>query len=607
MSFLAPIWLALAAAVAVPLMLHLMRRRIDTRMEFPAARYLARAEQENIRKLKLRNLLLMLLRTAAVLFLALAAARPIGAMLGAGHVPTAVAVVLDNSLSSSVIIDGAPLLNRLKDAARDVVDAATSSDRLWLVTVDGTVTGGTSASLRDAVARIDAFGGRGDLPGALTRAAGLALGSGLSARAVVLITDGQATAWSGDLSLGDTRVAVYVPRTDPPPNRSVALAEVRPARWTPRGAILVRAAGADSTTYRVALGGRTLGRGVLRGNDEVMVRAEPSARGWVSGAVELAPDELRGDDERYFAAWIGDAPAVTVHPAAGTFARSAIEALTQSERARPGSDATAVQVAPVDAADRLPALLLAPSDPVRLGAANRALERLGVPWRLGDPRRDATVARGAELDDTAVRLRYPLRLEGAATGDTLATASGEPWIVAGPGYVLMGSPLDPSATDLPIRAPFIPWLADVLAQRLGTEGTTFIAAAPGARIRLPSGTTGLERDDGTVIATPPESSAPARAGVYFVRRGEERLGALVVNPEPSESELERLEPHDLVARLGRGDRVVAQDVAQLRAAAFDVGSHRPLQATLLFLALGCLLAEMFVVRRAEPQRRRRAA
>ena len=141
----------------------------------------------------------------------------------------------------------------------------------------------------------------------------------------------------------------------------------------------------------------------------------------------------------------------------------------------------------------------------------------------------------------------------------------------------------------------------------GTQGTTLIAAAPGTRIRLPSGTTGLERDDGSVVPTPPESTAPARAGVYFLRRGAERLGALVVNPEPAESQLERLDPRALADRLGRSDRVIAADVGQLRAAAFDVGAQRPLQATLLFIALACLMAEMIVVRRAEPQRRRRAA
>jgi hypothetical protein len=592
------------AAVAVPLMLHLMRRRIETRVEFPATRYLAQAEKENIRRLKLRNLLLMVLRTLAVLFLALAAARPIGSLFGAGHVPTAVAIVFDNSLSSSVVVDGVPLLNRLKAAARGVVDAATSSDRLWLVTADGAVVGGTAGTLRDAIDRLDPFGGRGDLPAALARAVGLTLASGLPARTVALITDGQASAWPDVLSLGDVRIAAYAPRITPPPNRSVAMAEVRPPRWTPRGAIVVRAAGADSATYRVSLGGRTLARGLLRGNDEVMVRAEPPLRGWMPGAVELAPDELRGDDERHFAVWIGDAPAVRVHSSAGPFARSAVEALAQSDRARAG-DGT--EIAPVDAAGRLPALLLAPGEPVRLGAANRALERLGVPWRLAEPRRDETVARGGEFEGTTVRLRYPLRAEAGAVSDTLARVSGEPWIVAGDGYVLVGSPLEPPATDLPIRAPFIPWLADVLAQRLGSHGSTLITARPGAHVRFPAGVTGLEPDGAEMISVSPEGTAPARAGVYFLRAGAERVGALVVNVEPEESRLQRLEPRDLASRLGRSDVSVTDDAGVFRGDAFDVGSQRPLQSTLLLLALACLAGEMVIVRRAEPLRRRRAA
>jgi hypothetical protein len=75
MSFLEPLYLLLAGAAAVPLLLHLLRRRISLRVEFPAARYILRAEKENSRKLKLRNLLLMLLRILAVLFIALAATR----------------------------------------------------------------------------------------------------------------------------------------------------------------------------------------------------------------------------------------------------------------------------------------------------------------------------------------------------------------------------------------------------------------------------------------------------------------------------------------------------------------------------------------------------
>ena len=38
MSFLAPLYLMLGAAIGVPLLLHLLRRNIATRVDFPAAR-----------------------------------------------------------------------------------------------------------------------------------------------------------------------------------------------------------------------------------------------------------------------------------------------------------------------------------------------------------------------------------------------------------------------------------------------------------------------------------------------------------------------------------------------------------------------------------------
>jgi hypothetical protein len=193
------------------------------------------------------------------------------------------------------------------------------------------------------------------------------------------------------------------------------------------------------------------------------------------------------------------------------------------------------------------------------------------------------------------------------SGDTLATASGDPWIVAGPGYVLLGSPLDPAATSLPVRAQFIPWLADVIAQRLSNDAAATFAAVPGARLRLPPGVTGLERDDGTVVPTPSDGSAPARAGVYYLRRGAERIGALVVNPEPEESRLARLEPRELAGRLQASERFVTPDAGTFRRMAFTGAARRPLQTTFLVLALGCLLAEMMIVRRAARQGRRRAA
>jgi hypothetical protein len=595
-SFLAPLYLLLAAAVAVPLLLHLRRRRIENRVDFPAVRYLERAEKDNVRQLKIRNLLLMFLRIAAVLAIAVAAARPIGAFFGAGHVPTAMAIVVDNSMSTGVIVNGEPLLASLRARALDAASAASGSDRVWLVTVDGTVTGGSLDAVRQAVGRVDVHLGRGDLANAITRATGLVVGSGMQARQVVVVTDGQASTWTAPVSTGDVEVALLAAAGPAPRNRAVIAAEARPPRWTPRGAIVARARLDDSATYRIALGEQTLARGTARDGEDLTVRGAPAQRGWHAGVVELEPDELRADDTRWFAVWLGAAPRVRPEAASGPFLRTAVDALVQDARVAIGDDAT---LAPADVGARLPALLLAPSEPSRLGAANRALERLGVRWRFGAPRRDETVARGDRFDGTRVTLRYPLEAQAGGRGDTLATAGGAPWVVAGEGYVVIGSPLDPSATDLPLRATFVPWLGDVVAQRLAGSGSAVMAAAPLATLRLPAGVDGLEGSDGQVQPAVGDVSAPARPGVYFMRRGAERVGALVVNVEPEESELARLPLAALRERVRAPGAVVTQDPDEWSRALFDVGARRPLQVPLILLALALLAAETFVVQRDE--------
>jgi hypothetical protein len=595
-SFLEPLFLLLTGAAAVPLVLHLMRRRIHVQVDFPAVRYLARAERENVRQLKMRNLLLMILRVLAVLFLALAAARPLGALLGAGHVPTALAIVLDNSMSTGAIVDGQPLVAALRGLAGEAADEATGADRLWLVTAEGRVVGGEADAVREAIDRTDVFPGRGDMASALTRAGGLVSGAGLPARQVVVVTDGQATTWEAPVSLGDVRVSVLAMAGAAPANRAVVIAEARPVRWTPRGTVVARAEMRDSATYRIALGDTRLASGTARGGEDISIHAGPAVQGWRAGLVELEPDELRTDDVRHFAVWVGAAPAVRPDASAGAFVRTAVDALVQNGRVRLGEE---VLLASADAAPRLPALLVPPSDPTRIGAANRALERLGVPWRFGSPRRDETEARGVRFTGVRVALRYPLTAQAGAAADTLATVGGEAWAVGGDRYVVLGSPLDPGSTDLPVSAGFVPWLGDMISQRLAGEATTVIPAEPGGRLRLPLGVDGIEGLDGQVAAVSGEIEAPVRPGVYFVRRGPDRVGAIVVNPEPPESDLRRLSASDLRARFRGARAAVTDDPATWRRTLFDTGSQRPLQIPLIVLALLALAAETYVVRRAD--------
>ena len=76
MSFLHLSLLAGGAFVAVPIILHLLMRRRPKHAIFPALRFLKQLQQTNQQKLRFKNWLLLLLRCAVVLGLALALARP---------------------------------------------------------------------------------------------------------------------------------------------------------------------------------------------------------------------------------------------------------------------------------------------------------------------------------------------------------------------------------------------------------------------------------------------------------------------------------------------------------------------------------------------------
>lgn len=611
MSLLAPLYLLLGAAALVPLLIHLLRRRIGTRIDFPATRYLARAEREHSRSLRLRNILLMLLRVAIVLLVATAAARPVARWAGAGHTPTALAVVLDNSLSTTVIVDGKPLFERFREMARDAVSQATVGDRVWLVTADGRVRGGGRATLLEELDRVEPLAGAGDLRLAMTRASAAVRSSGLDSRQVAVLTDGQRSAWSTDVDVGDVQVLLFLAGGAPPLNRAVVAVEPRPARWTPRGAVVARLLSKDSTTYRINLAGRSLARGTSGPSEEIVIHAAPPERGWVLGTVELEPDELPGDNIRHFAVWIGPAPGVSVSPAAGPFVRSAVDVLKGSGRVNDGGDIAIVGAEELTA---LPALIIAPSDPVKIGAANRALERLGVPWRFGGQRRDeATVttpvdrtggaagpagptdsARAAFTDVTASR-RYELVAQSGAEADTLARVGRDAWIVAGPRFVLLASPVDPSATTLPVRAAFVPWLAEVLTERLVGEPGGIVTAAPGRVLPRPRWADALEAANGSRTVLGDDLEAPLQPGAYFLDRGGRRVGALVVNADSSESVLDRFSVAEVARHITSQRVLTANDRAQFSALSFRAAARRSIIVPVLSAALALLALEAVLV------------
>ncbi|HEY9226709.1 MAG TPA: hypothetical protein VIP11_08695, partial [Gemmatimonadaceae bacterium] len=462
----------------------------------------------------------------------------------------------------------------------------------WLVTVDGRVRGGSAAVLRDELNRLDAIAGAGDPGAALTRAAGVVRASGFEARQIALVTDGQRSEWQQVPAIPDVQLVLYTPSIAPPPNRAVLLADARPVRWTPRGAVAARFQSRDSTTYRITINGRTFARGTAAPNEEVVVRAAPPERGWVPGTVELEPDELAGDNTRYFAVWIGPAPGVTISPSAGPFAKSAFDVLRATERVAEGRD---IAVVSADELTQLPALITAPIDPVRLGAANRSLERAGIAWRFGARRTGESTVRGTGFEGVTVTSRYDLIAQAGAAADTLAVAGRDAWIVAGPRYVIVASPLVPDATNLPIRATFVPWVGSMLTERLVGEPGQVITAVPGAKIARPRWADMMEGPDGQRTTLTDALETPTRAGTYFLLNGGRRVGAVVVNAPPEESVLERYTTDQLRDRIRSERTLAAPDGGAWSSMAFRAAARRSLIEAALIAALLMLIIEAIAI------------
>ena len=76
MAFLSPFFLLGLAALGIPILVHLVRKTRAKRVEFPSLMFVRRIPQRTIRRKRLHNRLLLLMRTLAILLLILAFTRP---------------------------------------------------------------------------------------------------------------------------------------------------------------------------------------------------------------------------------------------------------------------------------------------------------------------------------------------------------------------------------------------------------------------------------------------------------------------------------------------------------------------------------------------------
>jgi hypothetical protein len=581
LSFLAPLFLAGAAAAALPIVLHLLKRQPEARVKFAAVKMLKRAPVEHTQKRRLRQLILLALRVTALILLALAFARPFfatGAALGTAGVTI---VALDTSISVS-----APgRFERAKELARAAIGRVPASDLVGVVTFDdeAEIVARPSADRVLASSAVDdAQAGYG---ATRYRAALSAAAQQLNGRkgTIVVVTDLQENGWdAGDRASVPEGTTIEVADIGAmPPN--LAVTGIR--ALSDRVVATVHNSGARARDARVhlAIDDRppttvTVPLGPNQSADATFAGAPRGA----SATVAVDDGEgLAADNVRYAILGGANRPSVLVVSASGDLNRDAF--YVQHALAAAAAGTPAFQVQGVGGAQ-----LSTWSDERLAGQAaiflvsTRGLERRGRELLASYARGGGglLVASGTEMDGSIVTdvlgaastltiapangirqearalaptdVRHPVfqpfagsaatlgfvnfqtavRIAGSACQTLARFTTGEPALLecpSGDGRALVfASDLNNRWNDFPLHATFVPFLHEVVRYLASTRAHAseyFVGAAPAGVRRTPGLATidaaGVQRR--IAINVDPREADPARISVEDFQSAVTRL------------------------------------------------------------------------------------
>ncbi|MEX2272992.1 MAG: BatA and WFA domain-containing protein [Vicinamibacterales bacterium] len=219
MQFLAPLFLAGLAAVAIPIWLHLVRQHRAPIVPFTAVRLIKAAPVEQKSMRRLRDILLLMLRAAAVALLAIAFARPFFAQAASPAPVTVVALDVSASMSGDARFESA------REAARKAVDEAPEGHRVAVAAFDHS--GRTvllpqvdRGAARAAIDRLQPGFGATRYAAAVTSAADA---FDRATGRIVIVTDRQRTGWAGEAAARVPRGVDVAWVAIEPPARNLAV------------------------------------------------------------------------------------------------------------------------------------------------------------------------------------------------------------------------------------------------------------------------------------------------------------------------------------------------------------------------------------------------
>ena len=331
LNFLNTAVLLAAVAALLPFLLHLFSRRKVKVIPFSSITYLKAMQKRQVRAIKIRQVLLLLIRTLIVLAVVLAFARPAlrGGYLGA-HASVTAAIIVDNSASMGLTVKDGRLFDLAQKRAKEIVDQMGPADEVAVrATVDNLSSSlddayianlfGNAAQAGEQIGHLTVSDGRGNLVDKLNQTIDLVKQRPNLNREVYIISDFQQSGFDPEQLAGDFDGRIFLvglPRGEIDNNSVIALdfGNQMLEAGTPfeLKATFKKRSGVSEEEVLASVyvdGQRVDQRGIYLdagASQTVNFNLVVSKPGFHSGYVALSDDDLLADNARFFSFYIPD-------------------------------------------------------------------------------------------------------------------------------------------------------------------------------------------------------------------------------------------------------------------------------------------------------------
>jgi hypothetical protein len=244
MVFLNPAFLFGLLAASIPVLIHLLNLRKLQKIEFSTLAFLKELQKTKIRRIRLKQWLLLALRVLIIIFLVSSFARPafetVSLGSGASAAKTTAVFLLDNSFSMSYVNENGSLFNQVKNAAGSIGAMFQEGDEILIIVYsdpesDDQVNFRNIGELENSLERFEISYIRGSLDESLNKAVQLLEESQNINKEIYILSDLQKSSLkekpeSGEYEvLTEQNIKIYIMELDfdKPDNLSVSGAEIK--------------------------------------------------------------------------------------------------------------------------------------------------------------------------------------------------------------------------------------------------------------------------------------------------------------------------------------------------------------------------------------------